>query len=128
MTQVREKYLKKSTVTIVLIGKCTHSRRYVDWELKTSLRQGNYTPNGVLGILLPACGTSAHMPPRLKDNWSKGDVNCYARYWAAPSSAIQLRGWIEDAFEARTKRAHLITNKADMMKNSSKCNVCGGTH
>jgi hypothetical protein len=46
MTQIRKKYLMDSTVTIVLIGSCTHSRRYVDWEIKSSLRQGDYTPNG----------------------------------------------------------------------------------
>src|SRR5207245_253213 len=46
MQQIRGKYLGDSTVTIVLVGACTHSRRYVDWELKTSLRRGEYTPNG----------------------------------------------------------------------------------
>ena len=30
--RIRELYLKDSTVTIVLIGKCTWARRYVDWE------------------------------------------------------------------------------------------------
>ena len=40
MTQVRKKYLQDTTVTIVLVGSCTHSRRYVDWEIKSSLRQG----------------------------------------------------------------------------------------
>ncbi len=36
MSQIRQKYLKDSTVTIVLIGSCTHSRRYVDWEISTA--------------------------------------------------------------------------------------------
>src|SRR5262249_29159417 len=50
MSKIREKYLGDSTVTIVLMGVCTHSRRYVDWEIKTSLRRGdNYTANGLLG-------------------------------------------------------------------------------
>ena len=30
MTQIRKRYLQDSTITIVLIGSCTHSRRYVD--------------------------------------------------------------------------------------------------
>jgi len=54
MSQIRQKYLGDSTVTIVLVGTCTHSRRYVDWELKASLRQGDCTPNGVLAFLLPS--------------------------------------------------------------------------
>lgn len=33
MDQVRTKYLGDSSVTIVLIGKCTWARRYVDWEI-----------------------------------------------------------------------------------------------
>lgn len=31
MRRIREMYLQDSTVTIVLLGSCTHSRRYVDW-------------------------------------------------------------------------------------------------
>lgn len=37
MRRIREEKLGDSTVTIVLIGECTHSRRYVDWEIKASL-------------------------------------------------------------------------------------------
>lgn len=128
MSQIREKYLEDSTVTIVLVGKCTHSRSYVDWELKTSLRQGSYTPNGVMGIILPSQGTSAFLPPRLADNWEKGHGNCYARYWVYPSTAKTLHDWIEDAFDARTSRAHLIKNSQEMMKYNRNCQVCNITH
>lgn len=34
MQRIRKLYLKDSTVTIVLIGKCAWARRYVDWEFK----------------------------------------------------------------------------------------------
>ncbi len=128
MNQIRERYLLDSTVTIVLVGKCTHSRRYVDWEIKSSLRQGSYTPNGLLGILLPSAGDRAHLPPRFQDNWQTGEQNCYARYRYYPSTAEQLRGWIEDAYQARTSRANLIVNSQDMMKYNAKCKVCGITH
>src|SRR5258706_4714153 len=66
MSKIRSDYLLDSTVTIILLGSCTHSRRYIDWELKSSLRQGDlYIPNGVMGIILPSLGTTAHFPPRL---------------------------------------------------------------
>jgi hypothetical protein len=69
MSQIRAKYIKDSTVTIVLLGSCTHSRRYVDWEIKASLRQGqDGLPNGLLGVLLPSAGTSAHLPERFQLN------------------------------------------------------------
>lgn len=128
MQQIRERYLGDSTVTIVLIGQCTHSRRYVDWEIKSSLRQGQYTPNGLIGIVLPSQGTSAHLPPRFKENWVRGESQCYARYRSYPSSASELSEWIEDAYQARSSRSHLIVNNQDMMKYNKKCNVCGVTH
>lgn len=128
MTQIRKKYLQDTTVTIVLVGSCTHSRRYVDWELKSSLQQGETLPNGVMGIILPSQGTNAYMPPRLKDNWTKEHIDCYARYWNYPSSP-EVLGWcIDDAYEARTSRAKFIKNSQEMMKNSRKCLVCGVTH
>jgi hypothetical protein len=130
MSQIRKKYLSDSTVTIVLLGKCTHSRRYVDWELKTSLRSGKiYTSNGLIGILLGSCAqTGAHLPERFQDNWNKEHHNCYTRYYYLPETATQLGSWIEDAYAARTNRAHLIQNSADMMKYNAKCKICNITH
>lgn len=128
MTQIRKKYLQDTTVTIVLVGGCTHSRRYVDWELKSSLQQGESLPNGVMGIILPSQGGSAHLPPRLKDNWSKSHIDCYARYWAYPGTPEQLGKWIDDAYEARITRVKFIRNSQEMMKYSGKCAVCGVTH
>lgn len=127
MGQIRQKYLGDSSVTIVLLGSCTHSRRYVDWEIKSSLRRGLSMPNGLIGILLPS-KQSAHLPARLADNWNKEHKDCYARYYPAPSSADQLRGWIEEAYIARTMHAKLIVNSQEMMKYNATCSVCKLTH
>ena len=128
MTQIRKKYLLDTTVTIVLVGSCTHSRRYVDWEIKTSLRLGEYTPNGLMGIVLPSQKENPYLPPRLEKNLARDQVNCYARYWIYPSSAETLGTCIEDAYRARTTRAELIENPQDMMKKNAQCKVCGVTH
>lgn len=128
MQRIRSLYLKDSTVTIVLAGSCTHSRRYVDWELKSSLTQGQTPPNGLMGIILPSKGTSAYKPDRLAANWNSGHSNCYARWWVYPSSSAQLGQWIDDAYDARTSRAHLIQNPHNMMKYNQRCKVCGITH
>ncbi|MEC1717790.1 TIR domain-containing protein [Schinkia azotoformans] len=128
MTQIRNKYLKDTTVTIVLMGSCTHSRRYIDWEIKSSLQQGASTPNGLIGIVLPSQKNSAYLPPRFEENWSKDHKDCYARYISYPQTAEQLGKWIDDAYEARTKRAHFIKNSQEMMKYNRKCNVCNITH
>src|SRR4051812_30659698 len=53
MRRIREDFIGDATVTMVLVGTCTHSRRYVDWELKASLQQGRDSlPNGLLAVAL----------------------------------------------------------------------------
>jgi hypothetical protein len=127
--QIRTLYIADSTVTIVLVGNCTHARRHVDWEIKASLRRGEFsTPNGLIGIVLPSQGTGALLPPRFEANWTSGHQNCYARYYVAPRSAGELRGWIEDAYRARTERANLIVNSSDSLGYNACCRVCGVTH
>jgi hypothetical protein len=37
-----------------------------------------------------------------------GDMGCYARYYAAPASAEELRSYIEDSYQDRVSRADLI--------------------
>ncbi len=128
MNQIRTNYLLDSTVTIVLLGSCTHSRRYVDWEIKSSLRQGDYTPNGLMAIVLPSQNNSAYLPPRFEKNWNKDHSDCYARYWSYPSTGDQLGEWIDDAYSARTTRNHLIVNPQEMMKYNSVCKIHNVTH
>lgn len=128
MSKIREKYLGDSSVTICLIGSCTHSRRYVDWELKASLRQGKYTPNGLLGILLPSMGTSGRLPERFRANWNKDESKGYALYRAYPGSKDSLRSWIDSAFERRTSHARLISNSQAMFKYNHKCLTHDVTH
>jgi len=144
MSEIRRKYLGNSSVTIVLIGRCTHSRRYVDWEIKSSLRRGSNTPNGLLAYVLPsamppAFGPSGFieydkrawpvLPERLAANWNYYDqANCYARYYVPPTSASEIRQQIELVVSDRTSRAHLIRNDAVMMQNNAKCQVCGIWH
>src|SRR5436305_13137036 len=53
--QIRENYISDSTVQIVLMGPCTNSRRFIDWEIKRSLTKRN----GLVGIALPPTLPSA---------------------------------------------------------------------
>ena len=126
-----ENKLDDSTVTIVLVGSCTHSRRYVDWEVKASLQQGQTLPNGLIAINLPYMDTSGNLPSRVKENvtrdYNKRDIG-YARYYPYPKSKRQLEEWIEDAYNARTQRANLIKNSNEMMKYNATCNTHGFIH
>ncbi|NOT38078.1 MAG: TIR domain-containing protein [Saprospiraceae bacterium] len=128
MNIIRKDYLKDSTVTIVMMGSCTHSRRFIDWEIKSSLRQGDYTPNGLMGIVLPSQNNSALLPPRFELNWNSSNNNAYARYYRYPYTADELGVWIDDAYFARSSRNHLINNPQEMMRYSSVCKVHGVTH
>lgn len=128
MARIRQDILGDSTVTICLIGNFTHSRRYIDWELKASLRQGTYTPNRIIGILLPHMGNKGYLPQRLKDNWSEKETECYALYRSYPNSEEQLRNWIESAYSRRESHTEYIMNKKDMMKYNGKCIVHNKTH
>lgn len=123
MRRIRELYLKDSTVTIVMIGKCTWARRFVDWEIQASLRHGEtVTPNGLLGILLPSMGKTAPAPERLGINLKDEDGNdLYARWYVYPQRKDTLANCIDDAFEARTSRADLIVNPRERFKNNRQC-------
>jgi hypothetical protein len=148
--EIRRRYLQDSTVTILLIGRCTHSRRYVDWELKTTLRRGDSTPNGLLGIMLPSCRSvqppsfgmlqaglilglglgldGVSLPERFAANWTLGEATCYAMRRSYPTSTNQLREWIEEAHQRRTTRAESIVNIQMIWKNNRCCKVHGVTH
>ncbi|WP_280195674.1 TIR domain-containing protein [Nocardia farcinica] len=126
MGQIRQKYLGNSTVTIVLVGKCTWARRFIDWEVYSSLRSSKLsTVNGLLAIELPSAAEAGggKMPPRVADNVERSngyDIG-YARYYTYPQSANNLRNLIDDAFDARTSRKELIKNDRERKKYNSSC-------
>jgi hypothetical protein len=105
MRKIRERYLTDSTVTIVMIGRCTWSRRYIDWEIASSLRNdSNNKRSGLMAITLPSRADKTKiLPPRFEDNnfdWAKKAG--YAKWWQYPTTADALAAYIEDAFESRT--------------------------
>lgn len=118
MRRIRQLYLKDSTVTIVLVGKCTWARKFVDWEVQASLRRpADGLPSGLLAILLDKNATSGHLPDRVKLNTDSG----YAEFHGYPPRAASLSSWIDDAFKARTTEASLILNSRDRRRNNSSC-------
>jgi hypothetical protein len=121
MDRIRELYLTDSTVTLVLVGKCTWARRYIDWEIYSTLRNDKINRrSGLMAITLPSVADSLtkKLPPRLDDNVN-GD-RLYARWWQYPKSAASLQTLIEIAVEDRTTKADLIDNtRARKVYNSS---------
>ncbi len=122
MRRIREKYLTDSTVTIVLIGKCTWARRYVDWEIASTLRNDpNNKRSGLVAINLPYMDDKpATVPPRFKDNW-KSDGSGYAKWYKYPTSALDLANIIEEAYAARDTKANRIDNTKALARSNNYC-------
>ena len=120
MRRIREKYLSNTTVTIVLIGECTQARKYVDWEIASSLRNDPVNGrSGLLGINMRSVGSQALAPPRLADNYSREDAGSYALYQTYPSTAQVLRNAIQTAFDRRG--THTPVNNRPLFKNNRPC-------
>ena len=118
MSEIRRRYLKDSSVTIVLLGVCTGARRFVDWEIQSSLRRPTQgLPNGLLGIIVDPQKTSVTLPDRFKRNYKSG----YAQFRSYPAGPYTLAAWIDEAYESRTYKAHLISNSRDRFKYNRSC-------
>ena len=106
---IRDEHLKDSTVTVVLVGANTWQRKYVDWEINSSIRQTKNNPrSGLLGILLPTYPKPIDnpknyyihtIPPRLYKN-IKCDFATIHK-WCDDPRIVQ--SWIHQAFKRRTE-------------------------
>ena len=110
LQEIRENYIAQVSVTVVLIGRCTWQRKYVDWEIGASLRDTRTNPRcGLLGILLPTHPNfqkrtyNAHLiPPRLADNCN--GEGSFASIYDWSRDATIVRRWIHSAFLRRSKQ------------------------
>ena len=61
---IRDKYLRDSTVTILLVGSETKHRKHVDWELYSSMMDGSVNKkSGIVVIALPSINTTCYNAP-----------------------------------------------------------------
>lgn len=122
LQRIREDHISRVSVTVVLVGRCTWKRKYVDWEIAASLRNTDMNPRcGLLGILLPDhpdFGDSGYneklLPPRLVDNLEGEDSFATLYDWSDDPTEVQ--GWIHEAFRRRRRQPdphisqHLFAN------------------
>lgn len=121
-SQIRTRYLRDTSVTIVLIGRCTWARKFVDWEIAASLRNtSTATRSGLLAISLPSISKMANraLPARLDDNVN-GEAG-YARWWKYPSNSDSLADMIELAYELRSTGPNLAENSRQLRSYNSSC-------
>ena len=102
---IRDDFIADATVTVVLVGACTWQRKYVDWEIGSSLRNTYNNPRcGLMGIILPTHPNYRNdkympnlIPPRLSKNCSIEYASMYK--WTDNTSCAQ--NWIDQAFSKR---------------------------
>lgn len=100
--KIRDKHLRDTSVTVVLIGAETWQRKHVDWEIGSSIRHTEYNPrSGLLGILLPTYPRADKskynqrtIPPRLHDNIACGFASIHN--WSEDAATVQ--DWIHQAY------------------------------
>ena len=112
LQRIRERFIASASVTVVLIGRCTWKRKYVDWEIGASLRHTETNPRcGLLGILLPdhpnhGTGEYKHklIPPRLSDNCGSNGTFACIYDWPGPQRVNEIKEWIHQAFLRRNRQ------------------------
>lgn len=104
---IRDEYLKKTTVTIVLVGEHTWRRKHVDWEISSSIRDTKSNDrSGLLGIILPTYPTYPNphdpytIPLRLHDNIECG----FAKIHNWSRDPVKVQTWIHEVFKQRNVR------------------------
>lgn len=111
--KIREDYIKGSSITIVLCGAETGKRRFVDWEIYSTL----YYKHALLGIALPSISKSWEgkmiVPARFNDNIQSG----YALWVDHVPDGVSLKQIIEQAI-TKSVQASLIVNGRIKMKRS----------
>ena len=84
--EIRDRYLRDSTVTIVLVGTETKQRKHVDWEIYSSMYDGSVNKqSGIVVINLPGVSENGS---------SQRSVQFWSVSMANKSSIVSdLHGW-----------------------------------
>ena len=110
---IREDYIVGTSITIVLCGAETGKRRFIDWEIYSTLHH----EHALLGVVLSTVTKNIYgnflVPDRLHDNI----VSNYAHWIHWPTNATDLKGAIEIAI-SKSSQTRLINNSREKMKKS----------
>jgi hypothetical protein len=112
---IREDYITGTSITIVLCGIDTWKRKYVDWEIHSTLSKGH----ALLGIMLPGILGPIQsdgqrrwlIPDRLHTNIT----GSYAHFISYPQNTHELSTAINEAITRSTQFKHLKDNSANKM-------------
>jgi hypothetical protein len=107
--RIQDNYITGSSCTILLVGRETWRRKYVDWEIEATLDK----QHGLIGVHLPTAPRSANgkitVPGRLHDNIQSGFA-LWLNWQQITASAAQLERYIA---EAKSRSPKLIVNSRE---------------
>jgi len=107
--RIRDEHIADATVVLVLIGRHTWSRKFVDWEIGSALNKSRINSRcGVLGIVLPdhpdygrGRRDTSLLPQRLAANIEGDDPYVRLYDWPGDGSLSVIRDWVDVAFQRR---------------------------
>jgi hypothetical protein len=113
--KIREEYITGTSCTIVLCGKDTPGRKFVDWEIKATLDK----KHGLIGVRLPTAplqpGNKINVPDRLWDNINTSFAS-WVTWEALTSSPQGCSRMIDDAAKKETR--YIANDRALRTRNS----------
>ena len=126
MRQIRERKIAGTSCTVVLIGKCTWARRYVDWEIAATLRNNTDDPRGgLIAVQLPSAQQNgwSTLPDRLSLNLAieNGVDTGYARSYLPAPSDDSIVKWVGDAVARRDSIEPATGSTTDLIVRSKSC-------
>jgi len=111
---IRQDYIKGSSITVVLCGGETWKRRFVDWEIASTL----HYEHALLGILIPGTLQDFNgryiVPDRLHENIANGYAD-FVSHW--PSNPDELKGHIEAALNKAILKSRIKNDILKMRRN-----------
>ena len=128
LRRIRENYITSTSVTIALIGRCSWSRKFIDWEVAATLRNNPTDPRGgLLAVQLPSVDgrNDISLPPRVRLNRHydsiTGNELGYASYHRYPFSGATVAQWVEDAIWRRDNREPATGSTSNLKRQNSPC-------
>lgn len=119
MGEIRRKYLGASSVTIVMLGRCTWARQYIDWEIASSLRNTvNSKRSALLGIVLPSVARSTVVRP---ERFFENLLSNYAKQYHYPSDGPALTAMLDTVLDIRERCPERAKNSSKLQRGNKPC-------
>ncbi len=110
---IREDFIKGTSITIVLCGAETWKRRFIDWEIYSTLHH----EHALLGIALPTAPKSFDGKVTVPDRLHNNIVSGYAHWINWTIKGVELQTAIEIAI-SKSSQTRFINNSREKMQKS----------